>query len=363
MIYIGHSYHLHTQSTRFLIEIFNNAYQIDEVTYDMDTGEFNLFDFNVNKNYDVLVLFQMPISPAILKSKFHFKKAAYFPMYDGTGEHPPNFWIEYKDFNIINFSRTLHNRLLDMGLSSYYIQYYSKPVDKHTFSWGDTEKAFFWQRTNNITINSIIPLLKQLDVTKIHMHIANDPGSHNVQPEKDISNNFDITTSRWFDTKSDMYKEVVKSAYYVAPRIYEGIGMSFLEAMAMGRCVIAVNHPTMNEYILDGVNGLLYNYDKTVLVKPNDVHVLQKNAYESALAGYSTWERDKLNILLWLEKKISIDKIKFRRTLHTLRFSRVYYFGKLLMLSKSADEKYFLFGKIHIPVCVINAAKRIYHLK
>jgi glycosyltransferase involved in cell wall biosynthesis len=35
--------------------------------------------------------------------------------------------------------------------------------------------------------------------------------------------------------------------------------MSLLETMAMGLCVVAPDTPTHNEYISDGITGLLYD--------------------------------------------------------------------------------------------------------
>jgi glycosyltransferase involved in cell wall biosynthesis len=44
---------------------------------------------------------------------------------------------------------------------------------------------------------------------------------------------------------------------FLAPRAAEGIGLTFLEAMARGGAVIAYDAPTMNEYIRNGDNGIL----------------------------------------------------------------------------------------------------------
>ena len=45
--------------------------------------------------------------------------------------------------------------------------------------------------------------------------------------------------------------------------------MTFLEAMAMGMCVVAENQSTANEYILSGENGILYGGDRTHLFSPS----------------------------------------------------------------------------------------------
>lgn len=68
-----------------------------------------------------------------------------------------------------------------------------------------------------------------------------------------------------------MQQYIQKSALYFAPRKYEGIGMSFLEAMASGRCVIAPDYPTMNEYIKNGETGYLYNFKRPQKIKFDDI--------------------------------------------------------------------------------------------
>jgi len=322
MIFIGHEYHLRTKSTRFLIDLFARDYDVDEATYDMEIDRFDIKTGEAKEQYDILVLFQMLVLPTVIKKRFKYKKAAYFPMYDMSLYTNDAFWIEYKDFNIINFSSTLHKRLAGLGLSSYFIQYYPSPMDANIM--GSTENAFFWQRIDTLAINKIAPLLSQLDIKNIHLHIASDPGHGEPKPSNDQKETFNFTTSTWFETKEEMLEVINNSAYYVAPRVYEGIGMSFLEAMAMGRCVIAVNHPTMNEYIIDGENGLLYDYESPQIHNPDDVRRIQKNAHESIVKGYAAWERDKHKILEWLDSSVQVNLI----TANSFNWNRLLAFPK-----------------------------------
>lgn len=61
---------------------------------------------------------------------------------------------------------------------------------------------------------------------------------------------------------------------FMAPRRHEGLGMTFLEAMAMGMCVVAEDLPTVNEYIQPGYNGILYRGDRETLYS---LHLFEKN--------------------------------------------------------------------------------------
>jgi glycosyltransferase involved in cell wall biosynthesis len=82
---------------------------------------------------------------------------------------------------------------------------------------------------------------------------------------------------------------------FVAPRRFEGIGLSFLEAMARGQVVIAENNATMNEYIVHDVNGLLYEPDRPGLwrsaLTPERARAIGERARLSCLAGRPQWQR------------------------------------------------------------------------
>lgn len=47
---------------------------------------------------------------------------------------------------------------------------------------------------------------------------------------------------------------------FIAPRFYEGIGLTVTEAMARGSVVLGNNAPTMNEYIIHGHTGIFLPY-------------------------------------------------------------------------------------------------------
>lgn len=308
LVYIGHEYHNKTLSTKFLIDLFKQNYDVDIFQYKMENGEFIGEKETSKEHYKVLVLFQMPVPTKKLKERFNFDIGSYFPMYDGTGEAPDEFWRGYADFNIINFSSTLHNRLVKMGLSSYYIQYFPKPFTN--FEWGKKDSLFFWNRRSGLNVNKLSPIISRLGIKNVHLHNAYDPGESLIIPDEAVKNKYNISISEWYDSKIEMLNVIAESAYYMAPREYEGIGMSFLEAMAMGRCVIAVNHPTMNEYIVDNQNGLLYNMNNIddTTWKDVDIKKIQKNAYDYICDGYLRWEENKIEILKWILAEPSTTK-------------------------------------------------------
>jgi len=90
---------------------------------------------------------------------------------------------------------------------------------------------------------------------------------------------------------------------YVAPREFEGIGMSFLEAMSMGKAVIAVDKPTMNEYIENNKNGYLYDLDNIKNIDFSNIEEIQKNAHSFIKKGYNIWMKRRFKIIDFIENK------------------------------------------------------------
>jgi glycosyltransferase involved in cell wall biosynthesis len=91
----------------------------------------------------------------------------------------------------------------------------------------------------------------------------------------------------------EKYLELLKkSNIYIAPRTIEGIGISFLEAMALGMVVVAYNNGTMNEYIKHNYNGYLFD-SKNYHIDFDNIDVVLKNSRTIAQNGWIKWEKDK----------------------------------------------------------------------
>ena len=302
LLYIGHQYHNKTKSTQFLKGILAEQYEVE--TFDFDPYSDNLEKHFLplkGRFYDVVCIFQIMPHLNELKKIISFDRSVFFPMFDDCRDRKDSIWNEYTNTQIINFSFNLHTELSKKGFSSHYIQYFPKPFDNIN-EWGNLDSVFFWQRINDINVNTIYNLLNENNINNLHIHKALDPMHKFVEPNKNIK--WSISYSDWFEKKDDMLKEQQKSAIYIAPRTYEGIGMSFLDAMAIGRCVIAPNNPTMNEYIVDKFNGYLYNSKEIKPIKLGDIREIQKNTLEYIKQGYNKWKQEQHMILEWIEEDV-----------------------------------------------------------
>ena len=267
----------------------------------MGTDEVNLETVS-GRHFDLLICLQVMPSINRIRSHVTFDHAAFFPMADyyyGMRPVTDPIWKEYLNFNIICFSRKVYDELRLARYAAKYVQYFPEPPNTIK-ELGNPKGIFFWQRFTDINPWVMRTLLEKYPYDELHMHYALDPGMRRIEVPEDVKERCQVTVSEWFEKKEDMMKCMLSKAIYIAPRDIEGIGMSFLEAMAHGRCVLAVDNTTMNEYIVNGVTGFLYNRGDALaalpLVNADDVVQIQKNVIAYMRKGWERWriEREKI---------------------------------------------------------------------
>jgi adenylyl-sulfate kinase len=298
IVYVDHSYHKKTKSNDFLLEYLQNNFEVEIVLDESWIGkEYPDLSF-IDSSYLGVVFFQL-LPPEKVIRRLKNENIIFFPMCDQSEKAGINFWMKCKNFKIINFSAYLNQKLKRWGLETMYIQFFPKPQE---FFPGKKNEIFFWQRITDINIKTIAKFFRPGNAN-IHIHKAIDPWHKFVPPCEKDEKNFHITYSDWFETREEMWEIIKQKGIYVAPRKIEGIGLSFLEAMAMGKAVVALNGPTMNEYIKNNETGYLLNLKKPKEINLSDIERIQKNTYEFMQKGYEKWERDKIKIIDFIKKQ------------------------------------------------------------
>ncbi len=104
-----------------------------------------------------------------------------------------------------------------------------------------------------------------------------------------------MTTST-FLADGEAARAVARAAHFVfAPRPYEGVGLTILEAMAAGQVVIAPDLPTANESIGHLSSGILYELERPLdlpRLSAERVDALSTAARQRAAIGYACWVED-----------------------------------------------------------------------
>ncbi|MCL1902678.1 MAG: glycosyltransferase [Alphaproteobacteria bacterium] len=301
MLFIDCEFHKKTKSVDFLVDIMKKDFDCD-VMYDdcMETRtkfDISKYDF---KKYDHVVFFQLLPTSRDLR-KINHRSMFWFPMENIGFISKGRLRRRCRKLKIINFTKIGHKRCTELGGKSLPVQFFIKPGE---FTPGDKSKVFFWQRVTDINIRNVARVLPDDTKLSIHLHTAIDPWHSYVQPRADMERKFNITYSEWFPNKSDLTDVIKGAGIYIAPRKMEGIGMSFLEAMSMGKAVIAHDASTMNEYIENGVNGYLVDFENPEPVDLSNIEWVQKNAFETAQFGYARWQNDKKKIVKFIKGEI-----------------------------------------------------------
>jgi hypothetical protein len=337
LAFIDHAYHIKSTATKFLTNLLKKKYMVD-IYWDESYIKKPKVDLSSlsEKKYDVIILFQMINYTARELKAAGCKNIILIPMYDNSHLLFDRQWLEYRNIKFLNFSYGLHNRLKKLALNSMHVQYFPPPDKAQDTTNSGILKGFFWQRTNQITWQHIRKLIEKTKFAHFHIHGAVDPpGFPLILPTKAEKIKYNITISEWFENREDYFSAASTANIYFAPRLYEGIGMSFLEAMAMGKCVVAPNNPTMNEYINNGVTGYLYDPNNPQPIDFSNASQVAENARVHIEEGYKSWSTKKGEILKFIQEPSENYKAPM-----------IYYYRKILAELQYRPQKERIKGKI-----------------
>jgi len=337
IIFIAHPYHKKTKSCDFMVDYLREYYDVDVIYNNSEEINENSNLNKINDSYKAVIFWQLfPIDNTHKTIKND--NIIFFPMYDLSKDWNVEKWLSLKNIKIINFSKILHKKLKSTGFNSMYLQYFIEPKE---FCRGNDDEVFFWQRhseTNFETIKKTLPK----GAVKVALHTAVDPEHEFVKPSAEDEEKYQITYSSWFDNRDEMIDLIKSKGLYIAPRLEEGIGMSFLEAMAMGKAVIANNEATMNEYIIDGKTGYLCDFNKPKRIDLSNIEQVQKNTYEYMKKGYANWISARKDIIDFVEQKPKQHSLTI---LQRIKIFFIFADKKDIIRLKFGSEGYFkLFG-------------------
>lgn len=329
VLYIGHSFHQKTLSSKFFIDELKKKYDIDfhwtlpsDVIYTVQNEKIQ------EKEYYAIIIFQV-LLPVEYLDIFKTKNIILIPMYDNNLSITYLQWSLYCKYKMINFSKSLYEKTKFVGIkNNLYLQYAPTiPAEEEFYKSSITQekaKIFFWQRSKEINWELLKKLINKDQIDFVHMHRIETKEEQDLwfkKPSKEDIRNYNITFSSWFETKEDFLQKLKQCDIFVAPRLYEGIGQVFLEAMALGKCVIAPDLPTMNEYIIHNENGILYNPHYPKELDISDYKNLGKNAQNSIGVMRTLWKDKKKEIIDFIEESCSFDdeNIGFKKNIQILK--------------------------------------------
>jgi len=302
---IDNSYHSKTISSSFFMDLLRQQYSVQIFWDNQWEGGRPASKKEINSGkFEILILWQIFIyyNPSFL-ADLRCQSVIIVPMYDDAHAVPNTFFHRYRSFSFISFSQHFQERFTQIGIKTKYFQFFPDPA---TLPFDDDDfsalHGFFWQRTNDITWEHIRHLIDGTKFSSFHLHLAIDPLWYKeIMPTEEEMNKYHITISRWFDKKEDYLAILSKANVFFSPRLYEGIGMPFIEAMTMGKVVVSPDYPTMNEYIHQGINGILYDPGNLKPLDFSKARIISGNARQYCLNGYTVWKESRPELLSWLK--------------------------------------------------------------
>lgn len=305
ILFINNSFNFNkTGSSRFFYDFLCEHYNVDVELEENDSLPYETIN---QKNYFAIISFYYMAD----FSKLTCKNLIYVPMYDGF-IYCRETLNKLKNVKIINFCKKLHKQSLAFGLKSIYLKYYPElNYNENT----TRDKLFYWQRRNT----SFSQLLKcfpktinEIDCSKTILHSVTDGDNEPfIKPSEEEIKNYNIEITSWFEKKSDLLDILDSTKYYIAPRKQEGIGLSFLDAMSCGCVIIAHNDCTMNEYIKNGYNGYLIDFDKPEKISFRDYEIIKQNSINEYEKGRQKYLETLKEILSFINKENNIKTIHF----------------------------------------------------
>lgn len=293
ILFIGHSYHQLTKSSEFFVEHLNLLGEVTVLSDDCIKGQLLPDYLTISHPYDMVVVWQIPNIISKFAGLNHQKNIIYVPMFDAVYRMDSDFWKSLRYIKVVCFCATLRAICLTHGLDSFYIQHYPEWVGLVPYGY-TTKSLFFWQRRASPNWDTVISTLPVSQFEHMHHHVALDPGfeilaEQIIYPDASDIASGHTTSSNWFPDKVELIDKFKQFNLFFLPREREGIGMSFLDAMTTGLIPVGFNHPTYNEYVVDGLNGFIVGRQQQHVL--SDLHPIALSMMHYLLKGRKNYLR------------------------------------------------------------------------
>jgi len=205
----------------------------------------------------IVIFCMLPPSDKFLKT--YRGKVVWLPMWDQAQGYEQEWWNNLpKNVYVVGFSKPVRQKAKNAGLQLVSLQYFKNPRGLPPAKWSDGGIIFYWNRTGMIGPTFLEKFCTAVGAREIYFLGQIDP---RIESNKYYELYGKLGNTRVINIKpasqNSFLNTTSKANIVIAPRTSEGVGMTFLEAMARGCGVLAYDAPTMNEYIKHERNGLL----------------------------------------------------------------------------------------------------------
>jgi len=310
ILFIDHVTHLKTHSADFFVEILRTAFTVDTFYYEK-TYQFSIPE--EKKEWADVILWEFLYDRRDLG--IPGKRCIFVPMYDNEwGSKWQWRRIAESGMPVISFCESITAHAKMHGVKNILdVRYFPNPADLPQ-GHGEPKRVFLWER-GEISRNMAEQIL---------------PSSGGYI--------FEVKKANEFTPKEEYLNRLSGCDIVIAPRMKEGIGMAFLEAMAMGKCVIAHDDATMNEYIQDGITGILRDFRRPIKpIATEEIENVWANIKSAGKSAYAKWIADKVAINPFIEAAARLPPLKTGSFKDSMRYGMFLLEGAL---HRAALRKY-----------------------
>lgn len=297
MAFVDHSFHKLSRSGDFLRDLFSEHFRVTNYWDDSWNGGGSI-PFDELSKYEYVFFFQI-IHPQKNLRKIK-SKIIWAPMYDSE-KFNHSYWmmISALAIKIMSFSEKIHEQCIKYNVDSLPLKYYRNPDD---YRYPQPQKGnhfFFWYR-GGIGFDDIKKIIDPNDVDSFIYKSTPDPTRKRESISEEDKKIYKLKILETDFIPEEEYRGLF-SQYniFISPRKKEGIGMSFLEAIAAGKCVVGYNDATMNEYITNNETGYLFTEESGKLDLTKVQGVISRS-YTAAKNGYTEWQRTTHDIPIFI---------------------------------------------------------------
>jgi hypothetical protein len=212
-----------------------------------------------------LLFCQLPPPATLLEQSD--ARLAWIPMWDEVASWPSTFWQSLpKTVRIIAFCEPVEQQARLWGLPCLRLRFFLDPALVEPVSHGNNRRLLYWNRIGLYSQGALARICRDLEIAELVHVFRPDPryaSTDLLLPER--IGRTDVSTIREVLPEKDYARLLASCNLALAPRPVEGVGLTVLQSMVRGACVLAYDGPATNEYVVHGHSGHLFrSYSRRV---------------------------------------------------------------------------------------------------
>lgn len=295
ILFIDLESHKSTGSSKFFTDLLKRRFAVDRC-YVSSKKDPRMPAAKMVAQYDAVAFWQA--TPSNIRAKSYGKPTIYLPMYDSETFN----WFNWQQrrlqgARVVCFCEKEADFLEKVGFCPLRIKYYP---EIRPMASGNPKTLFFWDRIQKLLHApghaSFLTLKKLFGRGDLDGMIVRCTQRRAALISDDDKTRYNVTIlpAEKHLSQDEYFAMFSDCGIFATSRASEGIGMGFLEAMALGKCVIVNDNATFNEYVRDGVSGILIDYNNPEASREKianfDIAAIQREAYRQCVEGRKRWE-------------------------------------------------------------------------